>query len=190
MNINRFSENIVMPVCLVTIKSGSFVNSMTVAWSTPLSSNPPLFGFAIKKQRYTYPMLIKEKEFTVSFLPYEKSELSVKVGRISAREGDKLSAAGVKVKDSEFVNAPYIVDGYFSMECTLENSFTVGDHELVVGKVIALHKNEGSLENLKPLLYLSNDTFSTLDATKIEKIDTKKVIDEIRKTIKRGVQGD
>ncbi|HBT51810.1 MAG: Flavin reductase domain protein FMN-binding [Petrotoga mobilis] len=190
MSINRFSEKIVMPVCLITVKSDSFINSMTVAWSTPLSANPPLFGFAIKKQRYTYPMLMKEKEFTVTFLPYEKSELSVKLGRISAREGDKLLAAGVKLKGSEFVKAPYIEDGYFSMECTLENSFTTGDHEFVVGKVVAIHENEGSLENLKPLMYLSKDTFSTIDEGKIKKIDTKKVIEEIRKKLKRGVQGD
>jgi flavin reductase (DIM6/NTAB) family NADH-FMN oxidoreductase RutF len=114
MSINRFSEKIVMPVCLITVKSDSFINSMTVAWSTPLSANPPLFGFAIKKQRYTYPMLMKEKE----------------------------------------------------------KEFTV------------------TLENLKPLMYLTKDTFSTIDEGKIKKIDTKKVIEEIRKKLKRGVQGD
>lgn len=190
MSINQFSKNMVMPVCLITVKSGSFINSMTVAWNTPLSANPPLFGFAIKKQRYTYPMLIKEKEFTVTFLPYEKAELSVKLGRFSAREGDKLLAVGVKMKDSEFVKAPYIEDGYFSMECTLENSFTTGDHEFVVGKVVAVHENEGSLENLKPLMYLTKDTFSTIDAGKIKKIDTKRIIEEIRIMLKRGVQGD
>jgi len=32
VNINRFNESMVMPVCFVTVKSGSFINSMTVAW--------------------------------------------------------------------------------------------------------------------------------------------------------------
>jgi len=190
MSINRFNENIVMPVCLITVKNGTFINSMTVAWNTPLSTNPPLFGFAIKKQRYTYPMLMKQKEFTATFLPYEKSELAVKLGRVSAREGDKLLATGVKLKDSEFVKTPYIEDGYFSIECTLENSITTGDHELVVGKVVAIHKNEESLEDLKPLMYLSNDAFSTIDAAKINKINTRKVVEEMREILKRGVKGD
>lgn len=189
MTNNRFSENIVMPVCLITVKSNGFVNSMTVAWSTPLSSNPPLFGFAIRKSRFTYDMIMKEKEFSVSFLSYEKAELAVKLGRVSGREGDKVSISGVSLKESEFIKSPYIDEGYFSMECVLESCFEVGDHDFIVGKVINTHKKV-NLKDADPIVYLGKDTFSSIDLTKIQPFDTKSIVEAVRQALNRGGKDD
>lgn len=190
MSYISFSDNIAMPVCLITVKSDSIINSMTVAWSTPLSSNPPLWGFAIRKQRFTYEILMKSKEFTVTFLPYEQAELAVKLGRISGREGDKLKICGVKLKDAEFISTPYIEEGYYSMECSLEDSFTTGDHEFIVGEILYVHKNNESLANYQPSIYLGKDAFSTVDKTRIKKFEARTILEEMRKKFSRGGQSD
>ncbi|CEP77588.1 MAG: flavin reductase family protein [Defluviitoga tunisiensis] len=183
---NRFSENISLPVCLITVKSESRVNSMTVAWSTPLSSNPPLFGFAIRKNRFTYQLIVKEKEFTVSFLSLEKSDLAVKLGRISGREGDKVSAISLKLKDSDVVKTPYVEEAYFAMECKLENLFETGDHDFVVGRVVSVHPTKNVLIDSKPAIYLGNDTFTTIDTSQINKFDTKEIVASIKNSFGRG----
>jgi len=188
---NRFSENVALPVCLITVKSVSRVNSMTVAWSTPLSSNPPLFGFSIRKNRYTYQLILKEEEFTVSFLSLEKSDLAVKLGRISGREGDKVSAISLKLKDSEIVQSPYVEEAYFSMDCKLENIFETGDHDFVVGKVLAVHPSKNILKESQPAIYLGNDTFTTIDLSQVKKFETKEIVASIRNSLSnRGVQND
>jgi flavin reductase (DIM6/NTAB) family NADH-FMN oxidoreductase RutF len=159
---------------------------MTVAWSTPLSSNPPLFGFAIRKSRFTYQLIVKEKEFTVSFLSVEKSDLAVKLGRISGREGDKVAAISLKMKDSEKVKSPYVEEAYFSMECNLENLFETGDHDFVVGRVVAVHPTKNILIDSRPAIYLGHDTFTTIDMSQVNKFDTKEIVANIKNSLGRG----
>jgi flavin reductase (DIM6/NTAB) family NADH-FMN oxidoreductase RutF len=178
---NIFFSKLPMPVCAITSKVGQEVNSMTVAWSMPVSANPPLFAFAIKKIRHTWKFLESSKQFTVTFFDQENVQKAHGIGRISGREGNKLQALNVSLKQSDEIESPYIEDGYFAMECKVKSIYAEGDHELVVGKVLKVHE----INNNKPLLYLSNDEYGVIDEN-IKKIDTKSLVNFIRNKISEG----
>lgn len=170
-----------MPVCAITSKLEQEINSMTVAWSMPISANPPLFAFAIKKIRYTWKFIENSKEFTVTFFDEENAQKAHGIGRISGREGNKLKALNITLKDSEKIDVPYIKDGYFAMECKVKSIYTEGDHELVIGEVLKVHE----INDNKPLLYLSNDEYGVIDEN-TKKIDTKTLVNFIRNNLSEG----
>ncbi|MGM0640981.1 MAG: flavin reductase family protein [Thermotogota bacterium] len=181
MKPNIFFSKLHMPVCAITAKFGQEVNSMTAAWSMPVSANPPLFAFAIKKIRHTWELLEKTEEFTVTFFDENNAKKAHGIGRISGKEGNKLKALDISLRDSTKINTPYIEDGYFALECEVKSIYTEGDHELVVGKVLEVHE----LSKNKPLLYLSNDEYGVVkDET--QTIETKNLVNYIRKKISEG----
>lgn len=181
MKPNIFFSKLHMPVCAITSKIGQEVNSMTAAWSMPVSANPPLFAFAIKKIRHTWSFIENSKEFTVTFFDEENAQKAHGIGRISGREGNKLKALNITLKESEKINTPYIEDGYFSMECKVKSIYTEGDHELVIGEVLKVHE----INDNKPLLYLSNDEYGVVK-DKTDKIDSKSLVESIRNKISEG----
>jgi flavin reductase (DIM6/NTAB) family NADH-FMN oxidoreductase RutF len=42
-------------------------NVITLAWHTPISRNPPLYGISIAPKRYSHELIQKTKEFVVNF---------------------------------------------------------------------------------------------------------------------------
>ena len=181
MKPNIFFSKLQMPVCAITTKFGQEVNSMTAAWSMPVSANPPLFAFAIKKIRHSWNLLTNSKEFTVTFFDENNAKKAHGIGRISGKEGNKLKALDISLKKSSKITTPYIEDGYFALECKVKSIYTEGDHEIVVGEVLEVHE----ISNTKPLLYLSNDEYGVIkDET--QTIESKKLIDYIRSKIDEG----
>ena len=57
-------------VCVVGVRdeSRSTTNFAPVAWTTPLSSDPPLFGVCLSPKTYSHQLALKTGEFTVNFL--------------------------------------------------------------------------------------------------------------------------
>ena len=45
---------------------------MAVAWHSPLSMKPPLYGIAITSSRATYEYILEGKEFAINFLPLKR----------------------------------------------------------------------------------------------------------------------
>lgn len=181
MKLNTFFSKLQTPVCAITVKNGEDLNSMTVAWSMPVSSNPPLFAFAIKRIRHTWNYLKESKEFTVTFFDFYNVKKAHGLGRISGREGNKIKALDISIAKSNKIKTPYISDGYFAFECKVKSIYTEGDHEIVVGEILETHEiNEG-----KPLFYLSKDEYGYIDEN-TKKINTKNLVKEIRNKISEG----
>ncbi|BBE30102.1 flavin reductase [Tepiditoga spiralis] len=178
MDIKSFYRNIALPVCTVMAGDEKNYNIMTVAWSTPLSINPTLFGFAIKKTRYTYDFLTKYKEYSVTFYNFEDSKMIEQIGRISGREFDKIKNLNIEIVKSNKIKTPY-VRGYFSFECVLNNIINVGDHDFVVGEVIEVHENLNN--NFNPSLYVGKDRYSTINSSKVYDFNTLEIVNELRK---------
>ena len=177
MDIRNFYRNIALPVCTVLAGNEKNYNIMTVAWSTPLSINPTLFGFAIKKTRYTYDFLMKYKEYSVTFYDFEESKLLEQVGRISGRELNKIKELNIEVIKSDKIKTPYI-KGYFSFECVLKNTFRTGDHEFIVGEVVKIHESLNN--NFSPSIYLGKNKYSTIDSLKVYNFNVLEIVNELR----------
>lgn len=158
-------------VALIGTKVAEAVNFMSCAWHSALSFDPPFFGVLVSKKRLTHSLLTQAKEFSVNFLSYEQAKIAAIMGRKSGRDVDKIRLAGISLSEPVTIKAPLIAEAYASLECLLQDIQTYGDHDLFVGRVVAVHVRPGSFNDLgvlevkriRPLCYLGSDCYVTVD---------------------------
>ncbi len=157
-------------VALVGAKTAKHTNFMACAWHTALSFDPPLFGVLVAKKRLTHRVITEAGEFSVNFLAWEDIQLSAQMGRISGHDLDKIQEFHVELAPSQVIQSPILETAYAAMECQLKETRSFGDHDLFVGKVVAVHQEEGSFDaegvlnpaQVKPLLYLGGDFYTSI----------------------------
>jgi len=145
------------------------VNLMAVAWSTPLSFEPPMYGVAISEKRFTFHLLKRSGEFSVNFLSCDKLDIMHAFGRISGKEVDKIAKLNLRLKQGSKTKTPILEDAYAALECLLMDTQDYGDHTLFVGKVVAAHYDDRCfdqegiirIEEIDPILYLGNNHYAT-----------------------------
>jgi flavin reductase (DIM6/NTAB) family NADH-FMN oxidoreductase RutF len=163
-----------MQTILVTCNdSDGKTNIITLAWHTPISRDPPLYGISVSPKRYSYGLIEKHKEFVVNFIPFRLVEAAQFCGTHTGRVNDKIAETGLTLIPSKTVSVPSINEGYAHIECILVQNVKLGDHHLLVGKVTAVTANENAFkddllrtEYIQPLYYIGDNSYTTLDTTK------------------------
>lgn len=155
MELDPFEALDYLPQPLVIVTAGDpdkpgRRGGMTAAWVTRVSWDPPLLGVAMAPARYTLQLIRERGEFVVNIVgrSLEKEAYGV-FGSVSGREVDKFEKSGVKVLKGKCVTAPVLADATVALECKLEKLVEVGDHVLVVGRVVCARK----LKDEKPLVF-------------------------------------
>ncbi len=148
------------------------VNFTPVAWASPLSSDPPLYGICLSPRTYSHQLVLKTGEFTVNFLSHGDAAMAATLGRLSGRENDKVKALDLEVEASETIQTPSLAAAYASAECVLIERHHVGDQTLFVGEVQLIHAAaEGfdgdgvmRMDRVSPLLYLGGSRYVSTDS--------------------------
>jgi len=136
-------------VVLVTCAEEGKPNVLTVAWSTPLSFDPPLVGVSIGKNRYSHGVISRTKEFAISVPPSSLLEKVKRCGTLSGRKGDKFREVGLTPFPSRRLRAPVVKEGVAHLECRVVKEVEVGDHTLFVGEVVEAYADEGLFDGEK-----------------------------------------
>ena len=122
-------------------------NVMTVGWSLGgVMWGEPVMAVPVRHSRYSHELLEKNSEFTV-FVPTGEFSNEIKIcGTKSGRDTDKIAELGLKIKNSDHVDAPEVIGDGYTIHC----------------KVI--YKNEYSKANMADEVYKNylNDDFHTL----------------------------
>lgn len=155
-------------------------NVMPASWHTPISGNPPLYGVVISPKRATHRAIHETGGFTVNFVPLELAKLSEDTGFCSGQDTDKFAKFGIEKAEALLDVGPVLKGSYAALECLLEDTFTGGDHGIIVGLVDAVHWNENLAvpyqENevlspeAKPLLYAGRGIYATWDPDSLIKL--------------------
>jgi flavin reductase (DIM6/NTAB) family NADH-FMN oxidoreductase RutF len=109
-------------------------DAFTAAWVMQASFDPLLLALSVNPQNASYPLLRASGAFTVSVLKQGQLALARRFGTQSGREQDKL--AGVRWHPGRS-GAPVLDEALAYFDCELTESIRAGDHELVVGRVVA-----------------------------------------------------
>ncbi len=103
----------------LTVKDSDKLNTMTIGWGTlGFMWKKPILVVAVRYSRYTYEMLEKAKEFTVS-VPLNinmAKELGI-CGTKSGRDVDKFKECGLTTTDAKVINTPIIEKCDLHYEC-------------------------------------------------------------------------
>ena len=161
--------------CLVTSGSRSKgENVMAVAWIIPVSVDPPLIAMSIRTERFSYRIILESKEFAVNIPTFEMAQKVLFCGRRSGKERDKFEDASLTPQRAQKINAPIIEECIAHLECKVEKTLRTGDHELVVGEIIAAYAEKDcfdevyNLTRFHPCLHIGKDFFTTCTDNRIE----------------------
>lgn len=136
-------------------------NAMAVAWGGICCSKPPCVAIAVRKATYTYGNLVERKAFTVN-LPSEKHVIEADYfGIASGRSEDKFALTGLTPVKSDIVDAPYIGEFPFILECSVIHTIEIGLHTQFIGEIKDIKVDEDlvdkngspNIEKIKPMLY-------------------------------------
>jgi len=180
------------PVVLLSTSWRGNKNVMPAIFVTPLSIDPPLIGVAVHPARHTHDMIRYSEEFALSVPSRELLHHVQYLGSVSGRELDKLELTGLPAFRGRRVEAPLLEGCVGWIECGVHDAFTVGDHTLFVGIVVAVQAEDEAFadgvwslagdEELRPLHYLGINFYGQLGerlAARIpEPADIKRDVDE------------
>lgn len=105
----------------LTVSDGESMNTMAIGWATlGIIWNRPIMIVAVRESRYTYDILNKSQDFTVSIpINVDLSEAIEICGTKSGRDIDKLKAANLTIVKSKKVNSPIIKECDLHFECKI-----------------------------------------------------------------------
>lgn len=155
---------------VVTCRGKGTFGALTATWHCPLSADPPLFGVSVRPKRFSYDLILESKEFAVNFLPLEKADIVAALGGSTGRQGDKFDKFRLAKEKALKISAPIMHEAYAVYECVLQDHKTYGDHEWLVGLVVACHYDETMLKDdaldlsrFSPALYASGERYISID---------------------------
>jgi flavin reductase (DIM6/NTAB) family NADH-FMN oxidoreductase RutF len=134
--------NPVLVIC--TSDADGKPNAATFAWGGIASSAPPAISVAVQKPRYTYDALMNRKAFTANLVPAKYAAEADYFGLVSGRNADKFAKTGLTAVRSEVVDAPYIAEFPYALECEVTHTLDLGRHILFIGEVKGTIVDDGT----------------------------------------------
>jgi 3-hydroxy-9,10-secoandrosta-1,3,5(10)-triene-9,17-dione monooxygenase reductase component len=138
-------------VTVVTTLADERPQGITVSALSTVSLDPPLLMVALDRRRFLTPMLRAHARYAVNILSEGQQAIS-----------DCFAHAAVKPGREDFCGAPWhpgttglpLIDGAMAtLECTVVETFSAGDHDLFIGRVDALEDSGSEDDETGPLLY-------------------------------------
>ena len=160
------------PVVLVTTKWRAASDVMPVAWSMPLSADPPFVGICVHSSRHTHDMIKFSEEFALNFPSRALLNHVQYYGTVSGRDLDKLEISKLPTFKARKIEAPLLEGCVAFIECGLEDALRIGDHTLFIGRAVAVTADEEAFnetwllseDDEKPLHYLGGPLYSMVSA--------------------------
>ncbi|MBS3781450.1 MAG: flavin reductase family protein [Candidatus Thermoplasmatota archaeon] len=153
-------------VCVSTIDSNGNTNIAPYSFVTPLSFDPPLIGVAAAESRDTTANCRETENFVVIPVTEDWAEKGVKTEVSLPREESEFEEVGLTEKKSKKISAPGVKEAAINIECEFHKEEKIGDHILLVGKIVFINTDiEGvkngrlNLEDLGSLGHIKGEEF-------------------------------
>lgn len=130
------------PVAIVTTSWRAMTNAAPIAWTAPLSMEPPLIGCVIHPHRHTADMIRFSQEFAINIPGPSLLKQTHFLGSLTGLDTNKLEASGLQLFNAQRIEAPLIEDCLAWIECGLHDVIAIGDHTLFVGRVVRVQALE------------------------------------------------
>ena len=170
------------PVAIVTTSWRAGTNAAPIAWTAPLSMNPPLVGCVIHPHRHTADMIRFSEEFAINIPGPRLLKQTHFLGTQSGLNVNKLEAAGLELFRGQRTEPPLIEGCLAWIECGLQDVIPIGDHTMFVGRVVGVQALEEAyaqhwlLESpeFSPLTYIGGTRYAVIGSPReaVIEVDT------------------
>ena len=131
--IAELFHRLTLGVYVVGVAHDDRRDAFTAAWVMQASFDPLSLVLSVNQHNASYSLLIDSGVFTINVLKRGQLELARRFGTESGRERDK--RADVRWHPGRG-GAPILDEALAYFDCELTQSLPVGDHELMVGRVV------------------------------------------------------
>jgi len=132
-----------MVVFVISVDEKNKPNGMIVARCLKCSRDPPLMAVTISKKANTYQLIKKSKEFVISIANEDLVKYIEVFGLESGRDVDKFEKTKIETEPAKVIKTPLLKEATINLECKFEKEMETGSSFVVIGRVVAVHINEG-----------------------------------------------
>lgn len=131
------------PAALVTCGSTpEDWNMLTVAWTGTICTNPAMLYISVRPERYSYPLLVANMEFTLNLTTEAMARATDWAGVRSGRDNDKWRVTGLTPLPGEMVKSPTIAESPLAIECRVKEIMHLGSHDMMLADVLCVRADD------------------------------------------------
>ena len=132
-----------LPAALVTCgKDPSEWNIITVAWLGTICTNPPMCYISVRPERFSYPLIKDNMEFTINLTTTEMAKGTDWCGVRSGADYNKWKETGFTPLPGETVLSPTIEQSPLSIECRVKTIMSLGSHDMIIADVMNVRADD------------------------------------------------
>lgn len=117
-------------------------NMLTVAWTGTICTNPAMLYISVRPERFSYPLLLKNMEFTLNLTTAAMARATDWAGVRSGKDYDKWKETGLTPEPGEMVKSPSISESPLSIECRIKEILHLGSHDMMIAEVLCLRADD------------------------------------------------
>lgn len=131
------------PAALVTVGDNHTEwNMLTVAWTGTICTDPAMLYISVRPSRHSYPLLLKNMEFTLNLTTEDMARATDWAGVKSGNEYDKWKETGLTPLPGEKVASPTIEESPLSIECRVKEVMHLGTHDMFIAEVLNIRADD------------------------------------------------
>ena len=135
----------IYPLPAVMISCGnelSEYNILTVSWVGTLCTNPPMCYISVRPERYSYPLLTKNREYVINLTTREMAFATDWCGVVSGKDYNKFDEMKLTPGKSSIVSAPLIEESPLCIECRVKEVMSLGSHDMFISDVVNVRADD------------------------------------------------
>ncbi len=169
LETKAFPKLLVRPVVVVTtISERGISNAAPFSLNSPISFDPPLYGFSCNPAHDTLKNIRENGEFVVNVVGKDFGALMHVLEVDYPYEDNELVHAGLTEERAKAVKPPRIKEAIAWIECKREKEVELGEHVLIVGRILAIGVKDEfwketevlDMEIAKPLCHIAGEFFA------------------------------
>lgn len=126
-----------LPAVVVTVgATPEEWNPITIAWTGTICSDPAMCYISVRKERYSFDILMRNMEFTINLTTKSMSRATDWIGVRSGRDYNKWKETGLTPIPGEKVASPTIEESPLSIECRVKSATDLGSHTMFLAEVL------------------------------------------------------
>jgi len=135
-----------VPAVMVSCGTDAQANIITLAWVGTLCSEPPLVSIGVRPSRHSHGLIQDAGEFVINLPSAEQVRWVDYCGVVSGRDEDKWATCGFTPAPATEVQVPLIAECPVNIECRVQQTLSLGSHDLFIGEIVAVQVDESVLD--------------------------------------------
>lgn len=138
----------VYPLPPVMVSCGDMKNSniLTVAWTGIVCTEPAMTYISIRKERYSYDIIKRNKEFVINLASSDMAKIVDFCGVKSGKNIDKFSKCNLTKQKATKVSSPMISECPINIECRVSEIKELGSHDMFLAEILAVNVDDKYLD--------------------------------------------